>query len=288
MFKKQAPVLVVFTNGLSQTGNYLNTWAKGDSDASSVFDRDARSPAIQTNDRKAVKHRLNHGVAAGVVECRKQEKIIIGINIQGLLPGQAAGEMHPSLQAEAGGKFFGGSHEVTAAYDGESGVGIGFVQRLDGQINSFESDNISDKENSQRPCMDLPWPGGKTRGLQPDSGHENGFEAKLQKGAFHFPGGNNSNGSGLCPLGQDVKGGGLNHIIQVAKYFREEGNWMLPGEQGPRDGFDAADRPPNCGDPVVPNGGAVAKPGKGNMMQQVIRVFGLEAMHGLPCGNHAT
>src|SRR6476620_11762299 len=57
---------------------------------------------------------------------------------------------------------------------------------------------------------------------------------------------------------------------------------MRPGQQSERHRFDAANRPPNGGNAVTPDGGAVAKGREGDVMQQIKFFPGVQ-----PCNDGA-
>lgn len=138
---------------------------------------------------------------------------------------------------------------IARARQGESGIHPCRLERLKGQVNAFERDNVSDKEQAQRPGARRVRPIGQFGGVEPDGRDQLALQAQPGKGPLHPGRGDHQQGARPGAPAQGVKGGRLEHVAEVAKSLAHERDRVAPGQQPQGNGFDAAHGPQMQGTP---------------------------------------
>src|ERR1051325_6504896 len=115
-------------------------------DAATEFDGHCWSAAIEANHRQLVEHGFNDGVSAGIVQAGKEENIEFGISGQHLFARETSFERDTLGKAKVLDLASSGFQITAVADDGKSGLGAGAVQSVQGDVDSFESDDFADEE----------------------------------------------------------------------------------------------------------------------------------------------
>src|SRR5204862_3688653 len=100
--------------------------------------------------RQFVEHCFDHGIAAGIVQAGKDERIVIWIKLKHSFARHSSLENHARVEAKLCHAPLQCSKIIAIANDCKRRVGFGELQRVYCKIDSFEANDVADVEQSKR------------------------------------------------------------------------------------------------------------------------------------------